>query len=43
MRFNELAQKAEDDKYNTWDLMIHVDQVNIAHLNKMRNPRESLP
>lgn len=41
MRFNELAQGAEDDNYNTWDLDdTRRPALTLKHLNKMRNRRE---
>lgn len=41
MRFNELAQKAEDDKYNKWDFDdTRRPKITLRHLNKMRNRRE---
>ncbi len=41
MRFNELAQNAEDDKSNQWDLDdTRRPKLTLRHLNKMRNRRE---
>jgi len=41
MRFNELAQKPEDDNLNKWDLDdTRRPRLTLKHLNKMRNRRE---
>lgn len=41
MRFNELAQNAEDDNYNTWDVDdTRRPKMTLKQLNKMRNMRE---
>ena len=41
MRFNELAQKPEDDNFNKLDLDdTRRPRLTLKHLNKMRNRRE---
>jgi hypothetical protein len=41
MRFNELAQNAEEDNYNKWDIDdTRRPRLTLRHLNKMRNMRE---
>lgn len=41
MRFNELAQSADDDNYNKWDIDdTRRPRLTLRHLNKMRNMRE---
>lgn len=40
MRFNELAQDAENDNYNKWDFDdTRRPRLTLKHLNKMRNIR----
>ena len=42
MRFNELAQSAEHDEYNKWDLDdTRRPKLTLQHLNKMRNRQET--
>jgi len=41
MRFNEIAQDAEDDEFNKWDVDdTRRPKMTLRHLNKMRNRRE---
>jgi len=41
MRFNELAQNAQDDESNKWELDdTRRPKLTLRHLNKMRNRRE---
>lgn len=41
MRFNELAQSAEEDNFNKWDIDdTRRPRLTLKHLNKMRNRRE---
>ena len=41
MRFNELAQSANDDNYNKWDIDdTRRPRLTLRHLNKMRNMKE---
>lgn len=41
MRFNELAQSAENDNYNKWDIDdTRRPKLTLRQLNKMRNMRE---
>lgn len=41
MRFNELAQNAEEDNYNKWDIDdTRRPRLTLRHLNKMRNMKE---
>lgn len=42
MRFNEIAQNAEDDEFNKWDVDdTRRPKMTLRHLNKMRKRRES--
>lgn len=41
MRFNELAQKAEDDDYGKWEIDdTRRPKLKLRHINKMRNMQE---
>lgn len=42
MRFNEIAQSAEDDEHGKWDIDdTRRPKMTLKHLNKMRKRRES--
>jgi len=42
MRFNEIAQSAEDDDFGKWDIDdTRRPKMTLRHLNKMRKRRES--
>ena len=41
MRFNEVAQKAEDDNYGKWEIDdTRRPKLKLRHINKMRNMQE---
>ena len=41
MRFNEVAQKAEDDDYGKWEVDdTRRPKLKLRHINKMRNMQE---
>jgi len=41
MRFNDLAQNAEEDNYNKWELDdTRRPRLTLRHLHKMRNMKE---
>ena len=41
MRFNELAQNAENDNYNKWDIDdTRRPKLTLRHLHKLRNMKE---
>ena len=41
MRFGEIAQSAENDEYNKWDIDdTRRPKLTLRHLNKMRNMQE---